>query len=83
VLLWTERGEVTETCAGNVVLELDGRRVTPAASCGLLPGTFRAELLERGEIEEAVVPRAALERATAVHFVNSVRRWCPIELVPP
>ncbi|HTO08528.1 MAG TPA: aminotransferase class IV [Myxococcota bacterium] len=78
VLLWNERGELTETCAGNVVLELDGRRVTPRADSGLLPGTFRAELLERGEIAEAVVPLKALERASRLFFVNSVRRWCPL-----
>jgi para-aminobenzoate synthetase/4-amino-4-deoxychorismate lyase len=81
VLLWNERGELTDTCAGNLVLELDGRRVTPRADSGLLPGTFRAELLERGEIEEAVVPVKALERAARLFFVNSVRRWCPLEVV--
>jgi branched-subunit amino acid aminotransferase/4-amino-4-deoxychorismate lyase len=81
VLLWNERGELTDTCAGNVVLELDGRKLTPALESGLLPGTFRAELLERGEIEEAVVPVKALERATAVRFINSVRRWCELVVV--
>ena len=81
VLLWNERGELTETCAGNLVLELDGRRVTPHADSGLLPGTFRAELLERGEIEEAVLPLKTLERASRMFFVNSVRRWCPLEVV--
>ena len=82
VLLWNERGELTDTCAGNLVLELDGRSLTPRADCGLLPGTFRAELLERGEIEEAVLPVKELERATAVRFINSVRRWCDL-VVPP
>jgi para-aminobenzoate synthetase/4-amino-4-deoxychorismate lyase len=80
VLLWNERGELTDTCAGNVVLELDGRRVTPRADSGLLPGTFRAELLEKGEIEEAVVPVKGLERAARLFFINSVRRWCPLEV---
>jgi branched-subunit amino acid aminotransferase/4-amino-4-deoxychorismate lyase len=80
VLLWNERRELTDTCAGNVVLELDGRRLTPAASSGLLPGTFRELLLQRGEIEEAVLPVDALERATRLWFVNSVRRWCDLEI---
>jgi branched-subunit amino acid aminotransferase/4-amino-4-deoxychorismate lyase len=83
VLLWNERGELTETCAGNVVVERGGRRVTPAGSCGLLPGTFRAELLARGELEEAIVPVESLARADRLWFVNSVRRWCPIEYVAP
>ena len=82
VLLWNERGELTDTSAGNVVLELDGRRTTPHAASGLLPGTFRAELLARGEIEEAVLPTDALARAARVWFINSVRRWCDLRVEP-
>jgi para-aminobenzoate synthetase/4-amino-4-deoxychorismate lyase len=81
VILWNERGELTETSAANLVLELDGRRVTPALSCGLLPGTFRAELLARGELEERVLPRESLARASRLFLINSVRRWCELELV--
>jgi para-aminobenzoate synthetase/4-amino-4-deoxychorismate lyase len=81
VLLWNERGELTELCASNLVLELDGKRVTPHAAAGLLPGTFRAELLARGELEEAVLPVKALERATFLFGINSARRWYPLELV--
>ena len=29
VLLWNERRELTESCASNLVLEIDGRRLTP------------------------------------------------------
>ena len=73
VLLWNERGEVTESTIANVVVDLDGRRVTPAAACGLLPGTFRAWLLEKGEVEEGVVKVEDLRRCAAVYLVNSVR----------
>jgi branched-subunit amino acid aminotransferase/4-amino-4-deoxychorismate lyase len=82
-LLWNERRELTETCAGNVVVELGGRRVTPPVGCGLLPGTFRAELLACGEITEAVVSLDALARAERLWFVNSVRRWCAVAEVVP
>lgn len=74
VLLWNERHELTETCSANVVLEIDEQRLTPALSSGLLPGTYRAHLLERGEIEERVLPLASLERASAIFLINSVRR---------
>jgi len=80
--LWNERGELTETSSANLVVELGSRRLTPPVDCGVLPGTFRAELLARGEIEEAVLPLAELPRATRVWLVNSVRRWVPIEVVP-
>jgi len=75
VLLWNERGELTETTIANVVLEIDGEAVTPAASSGLLPGTLRAELLESGSIREEIVPVEDLDRADAVWLINSVRGW--------
>lgn len=81
VQLWNERRELTETCTGNLVLDIDGCRQTPALSSGLLPGTFRAYLLERGEIEEAILPVEALERATGCFRINSVRRWCELRLL--
>ena len=80
VLLWNERRELTESCAANLVLEIDGRLLTPPLSCGLLPGTFRAHLLERGEIEEQILPLDALERATRRLLINSVRRCCELRL---
>lgn len=81
VLLWNERHELTETCSANLVLEIDGRRLTPPVSAGLLPGTFRCHLLERGELEQATLPIAALRRASALYLINSVRRFCELRLL--
>ncbi len=78
VLLWNELGKLTETTIGNLVLDLDGRLVTPPVACGLLPGTFRAQLLDEGKIVEQVVSRSDLDRAAAAWLVNSVRGWVPI-----
>jgi para-aminobenzoate synthetase/4-amino-4-deoxychorismate lyase len=75
VLLWNKKGELTESTIANIVVELDGRRVTPPVSCGLLPGTFRAECLARGEIEEAVIRIEDLHRGTRLWLINSVRQW--------
>ena len=44
VLLWSDRGEVTEATTANLVVESDGARVTPPVSSGLLAGTCRASL---------------------------------------
>lgn len=75
VLLWNEDGELTEFTRGNVVVELDGKRVTPPIGCGLLPGTLRAELLQQGEIVERVIHKSDLARAKSLWFINSVRGW--------
>jgi para-aminobenzoate synthetase/4-amino-4-deoxychorismate lyase len=80
VLLWNREGELTESSVANLVLRLDGRLVTPAAACGLLPGIFRAELLARGRIEERVVKVEELDRAEALYLVNSLRGWIPARL---
>ncbi|MDH3403274.1 MAG: aminodeoxychorismate synthase component I [Acidobacteriota bacterium] len=80
VLLWNERGELTEGTWSNLVLDLDGRRLTPALDCGLLAGTLRRRLLERGEIEERVLRVADLARCEGVWLINSVRGWTPAVL---
>jgi len=80
-LLWNERGELTEFTRGNVVLELDRRRVTPPLECGLLAGVHRAALLRDAQIVEAVVTADDLARASRVWFINSVRGWLPARVV--
>ncbi|MCY3851145.1 MAG: chorismate-binding protein [Acidimicrobiaceae bacterium] len=81
VLLWNERGELTETTIANLVLEIDGNTVTPAQSSGLLPGTLRAELLANRRIQEAIVTIEDLDRADSVWLINSVRGWIPARVL--
>jgi para-aminobenzoate synthetase/4-amino-4-deoxychorismate lyase len=80
VLLWNTRHELTEFTRGNLVVELEGRRLTPRRECGLLAGVFRAELLDQGDIHEAVLTVADLPRCTALWFINSLREWVPVRL---
>jgi para-aminobenzoate synthetase/4-amino-4-deoxychorismate lyase len=80
VILWTAGGDVTETTLGNLVVEMSGRKVTPPLSAGLLAGTFRAELLERGEIVEGRVTLDDVKTAPRVWIINSVREWWPAEI---
>ncbi|MCI0551128.1 MAG: aminodeoxychorismate synthase component I [Anaerolineae bacterium] len=81
VLLYNERGELTEFTIGNLVLELDGKLFTPPISCGLLPGTFRALLMETGQIVERTVRVEELKDCTKMFMINSVHRWQEVELV--
>ena len=82
VVLVNKRGELTETTIGNLVIELDGKLCTPPVSCGLLPGTFRAELVATGMVVEHVMVEADLAIAPRTWMVNSVRGWTPIEIEP-
>lgn len=81
VLLLNERGEVTESAIANVVVKLEGRFYTPPVYCGLLPGTFRAEVLEKENVEERVLRPEDLEHAEAVYLINSVRKWVRVRLL--
>lgn len=81
VILWNERGEITESGVANVVVEIDGQLYTPPVSSGLLPGTFRAHLLDRGEIKERVITIEELRNAREFYLINSVRKWMKAELV--
>ncbi len=79
-LLCNERGEVTEFTRGNLALRLNGQWLTPALACGLLPGTYRAHLLAKGELTEAVLTWADVQRAEQVVFFNSLRGWLLAEM---
>lgn len=75
VILLNQRGELTEGCATNLVLQRGAELLTPARHCGLLPGTLREELLQLGALKEAVLTPTDLETCDAFWLINSVRGW--------
>jgi para-aminobenzoate synthetase / 4-amino-4-deoxychorismate lyase len=82
-LLYNQRGEITEFTRGNVAIKLDGQWVTPSLASGLLPGTYRRELLNQGRLREQVVPVSAVAHAQALAFFNGLRGWLAAELTCP
>lgn len=81
VLLWNERGEITETCASNIVVQFGTELFTPPLGCGLLGGAFRAALLDEDKIRERVILWDELIDARALFRINSVRGWQTAELL--
>jgi para-aminobenzoate synthetase/4-amino-4-deoxychorismate lyase len=75
VLLWNERGELTEATSANVVVDLAGDLLTPPVSSGLLAGTFRNHLLAKGTIREEIVLLSDLAHCQEIYLINSVRKW--------
>lgn len=80
VLLWNEAKQITEFTTGNIVAEQDGVLITPPVTCGLLPGTFRGSLLKEGKIIERVIAIDDLPHLKKLWFINSVRKWVPVQL---
>jgi para-aminobenzoate synthetase / 4-amino-4-deoxychorismate lyase len=81
ILLLNERGELTESNIANVALLIDGRWLTPPVESGLLNGTYRAEMLETGQITEAVLTKADIHMADRIALLNSVWRWKEVRFV--
>jgi len=81
VFLWNPRGEITESTIANVVVRREGADFTPPLSAGLLPGTFRAHLLETGRIREKTIAISELPKAGEIFLINAVRKWLRVDLV--
>ncbi len=81
VVLWNDRGEITESTRANVVVKIDNVLYTPPISCGLLAGTFREHLLEIYRVRERVITKAEWFSATSVYLINSVRGWIPVSRI--
>ena len=77
VILFNERGEITETTISNLFLEIDGELLTPDLSAGLLAGTFRQHLLDSGRARTACLRIEDLQRAQQIFTGNSVRGLIP------
>ncbi|HEX4880628.1 MAG TPA: chorismate-binding protein [Limnobacter sp.] len=84
-LLWDASGALTEACRCNVVIQRDGRLLTPALKQNegavLLPGVMREVLLMENTIEEARIEVQDLRLAQAVWLINSLRGWVPVAQV--
>jgi para-aminobenzoate synthetase/4-amino-4-deoxychorismate lyase len=75
VILWNERGEVTESAICNIVIRKGGVLITPPVECSLLAGTFREYLLNTRQVKEGIITLEDLLAAEEVFLVNSVRKW--------
>ncbi|MBN1578609.1 MAG: aminodeoxychorismate synthase component I [Chitinispirillaceae bacterium] len=75
LLFRSERGEITETTIGNIVVQIDGKFYTPPVACGLLSGVFRGALLAQGTIQEKIITEDDLLNAARIFRINSVRKW--------
>jgi para-aminobenzoate synthetase/4-amino-4-deoxychorismate lyase len=80
VLLFNEKGEITESTIANIAVNIAGKLSTPPVSCGLLPGTLRAHLLQHGVLVERRITVAELHQCPRIFLFSSVRGMYPVEL---
>ncbi|MEP3654234.1 MAG: aminodeoxychorismate synthase component I [Litorimonas sp.] len=81
VIFLNADGELCEGSFTSLFIEMDSKLLTPALSCGLLPGVLRQELIETGQAIEAKLTLSEIETADAVFVGNSLRGLMPATLI--
>lgn len=72
-IFFNQRGELTEGTRSNLVLEINGKLLTPPSFCGLLEGIYRQNLINKNICEEKILTLQDLKKADKIYCVNSVR----------
>lgn len=80
IVLWNERGEITESKIANIVVRIDGHLYTPPVESGLLGGCLRHHLIKNGEISERVITIQEILNAEEIFLINSLRGLWRAEL---
>ena len=83
VILVNQDGQITESTIANVFVESDGILHTPPLACGLLPGVYRASLLQHKKAIEKVITISDLLKRQGVYLGNSVRGLYPVQVFTP
>lgn len=81
VLLVNAAGRMTESTIANLVFSLRGERYTPPVEDGLLPGTFRAWMLQLGIVQERSLHTRELSQIDELLLVNALRGVRKVERV--
>jgi len=81
-LFFNERGELAEGARSSIFLRKAAGQplLTPALTCGVLPGVLRQSLLLSGQAEEAVLNEADLHAAAELYLGNALRGLIPVTL---
>ncbi|MDQ2100340.1 MAG: aminotransferase class IV [Tychonema bourrellyi B0820] len=82
VLLWNEKGEMTESTIANMAIDTPTGLITPPLKCGLLPGTLRAQLIASGKIREELITLEDLRNTQTLFLINSIRGWIGLKKQP-
>ena len=80
VIFLNAKGQLCEGSFTSLFIQKGGALLTPALSCGLLPGVLRQDFIETGQASEAKLTLSDLETADKVFVGNSLRGLMPATL---
>ncbi len=73
--------QVCEGSFTSLFIRKNGQLITPALSCGLLPGVLRAALIETGEARQALLTLKDIQSADEIYVGNSLRGLMPAAFI--
>ncbi len=73
IIFVNQNNQITESRFFNVIIEYQGKLITPPTHCGLLPGIFRQTMIDNNELVEEVITQDMLKSATKIYLCNDVR----------
>lgn len=82
VMFLNEYAAITECAISNIFFRIAGKWLTPALTCGVLPGVFRATLLNSlGSVMECELRLEDIEAADRALVCNAVRGTRPVRQI--
>ena len=72
-LFWNDAGEITESKIANLIINIGNECYTPPVSSGLLGGTYRQMMLDKGLLKERVIHKSEISHLSEITLINSVR----------
>ena len=81
IIFLNSDGQLCEGSFTSLFIQRDGGLLTPALSCGLLPGVLREEFIETGKATEATLTLTDIEQADAILVGNSLRGLMPATFI--
>ncbi|MDO4491107.1 MAG: aminotransferase class IV [Lachnospiraceae bacterium] len=78
VVFLNSRGEICEGSTTNIFFVKDGTILTPAVSCGLLPGVMRRYILENSDCQERILYPEDVEEMEECFVTNSLMGVMPV-----
>ena len=83
LIFLNEKDELCEGSRSNIYVLKNGEWLTPSLSSGLLGGVLRTQLLETGQVKEAVLAPSDLYASKAsIRLSNALRGWFDVQMCP-
>jgi 4-amino-4-deoxychorismate lyase len=83
LIFLNEKGELCEGSRSNIYVLQNGVWLTPPLASGLLGGVVRTQLLETGQVKEAILTPSDLTAGKgSIRLSNALRGWFDVQMSP-